>query len=123
MPPLRVRVYDIPIKNAFALPGGHIVITRGLLREATDPEEVAGLLAHEVGHVARHHPEAQMIRIAGAGADQRGHGNSGEKQRQFTRGTCRHSKIQQRRGARGRCLCGSNAQCGAHRSDGAETFL
>jgi Zn-dependent protease with chaperone function len=65
MPPLRVRVYDIPIMNAFALPGGYIVLTRGLLREATDPGEVAGVLAHEVGHVAHHHPEAQMIRIAG----------------------------------------------------------
>jgi Zn-dependent protease with chaperone function len=65
MPPLRVRVYDIPIMNAFALPGGHIVLTRGLLREATEPGEVAGVLAHEVGHVAHHHPEAQMIRIAG----------------------------------------------------------
>jgi Zn-dependent protease with chaperone function len=65
MPPLRVRVYDIPIMNAFALPGGYIVLTRGLLREASDPGEVAGVLAHEIGHVAHHHPEAQMIRIAG----------------------------------------------------------
>lgn len=65
IPPLRVRVYDIPIMNAFALPGGYVVLTRGLLREATEPGEVAGVLAHEVGHVAHHHPEAQMIRIAG----------------------------------------------------------
>jgi Zn-dependent protease with chaperone function len=65
MPPLRVRIYDIPIMNAFALPGGYIVLTRGLLREATEPGEVAGVLAHEIGHVAHHHPEAQMIRIAG----------------------------------------------------------
>jgi Zn-dependent protease with chaperone function len=65
MPPLRVRIYDIPIMNAFALPGGFIVLTRGLLREATESGEVAGVLAHEIGHVAHHHPEAQMIRIAG----------------------------------------------------------
>ncbi|HUQ35421.1 MAG TPA: M48 family metallopeptidase [Aestuariivirga sp.] len=65
IPPLRVRVYDIPIMNAFALPGGHVVLTRGLLREASDPGEVAGVLAHEIGHVSHHHPEAQMIRIAG----------------------------------------------------------
>jgi len=65
MPPFRVRIYDIPIMNAFALPGGHIVLTRGLLREASEPDEVAGVLAHEIGHVAHHHPEAQMIRIAG----------------------------------------------------------
>jgi Zn-dependent protease with chaperone function len=65
MPPLRVRVYDIPIMNAFALPGGFVVLTRGLLREASNPGEVAGVLAHEIGHVAHHHPEAQMIRVAG----------------------------------------------------------
>jgi beta-barrel assembly-enhancing protease len=65
MPPLRVRIYDIPIINAFAMPGGHVVLTRGLLKEASEPGEVAGVLAHEIGHVAHHHPEAQMIRIAG----------------------------------------------------------
>jgi predicted Zn-dependent protease len=65
MPPLRVRIYDIPIMNAFALPGGHIVLTRGLLKKAAEPVEVAGVLAHEIGHVAHHHPEAQMVRIAG----------------------------------------------------------
>ena len=65
MPPLRVRVYDIPIVNAFALPGGNIVLTRGLLNAAVEVNEVAGVLAHEIGHVAHHHPEAQMVRIAG----------------------------------------------------------
>jgi hypothetical protein len=45
IPPLRVRVYDIPIVNAFALPGGYVVLTRGLLREATEPGELAGALA------------------------------------------------------------------------------
>jgi Zn-dependent protease with chaperone function len=65
MPPLRIRIYDIPIVNAFALPGGHIVITRGLLNSAATPVEVAGVLAHEIGHVANHHPEAQLVRIAG----------------------------------------------------------
>ena len=65
MPPLRVRVYDIPIMNAFALPGGLIVLTRGLLDKAAAPDEVAGVLAHEIGHVAHHHPEAQLVRIAG----------------------------------------------------------
>jgi predicted Zn-dependent protease len=65
MPPLRVRIYDIPIMNAFALPGGHIVLTRGLLKNAAAPVEVAGVLAHEIGHAAHHHPEAQLVRIAG----------------------------------------------------------
>ena len=65
MPPLRIRVYDIPIVNAFALPGGRIVLTRGLLNSAATSVEVAGVLAHEIGHAARHHPEAQLVRIAG----------------------------------------------------------
>ena len=65
VPPLQVRVYDIPIMNAFALPGGHVVLTLGLLREAGGPGEVAGVLAHEIGHVSHHHPEEQMIRVAG----------------------------------------------------------
>jgi beta-barrel assembly-enhancing protease len=65
MPPMRVRIYDIPIMNAFALPGGHIVLTRGLLKGAAAPGEVAGVLAHEIGHAAHHHPEAQLVRIAG----------------------------------------------------------
>ncbi len=65
MPPLQVRVYDIAIMNAFTLPGGHIVITRGLLAGAAAPDEVAGVLAHEIGHAAHHHPEAQLVRVAG----------------------------------------------------------
>lgn len=65
MPPLQVRIYDIPIMNAFTLPGGHIVMTRGLIERATAPEEVAGVLAHEIGHAAHHHPEAQLVRVAG----------------------------------------------------------
>ena len=65
MPPLRIRIYDIPIVNAFALPGGRIVLTRGLLKSAATSGEVAGVLAHEIGHVAYHHPEAQLVRIAG----------------------------------------------------------
>jgi Zn-dependent protease with chaperone function len=65
MPPLRIRIYDIPIVNAFALPGGRVVLTRGLLKSAAASGEVAGVLAHEIGHVAYHHPEAQLVRIAG----------------------------------------------------------
>lgn len=41
--------------NAFALPGGRIVVYTGLLERADDPEEVAGVLAHEVQHVLLRH--------------------------------------------------------------------
>ena len=46
-----VRVVDLEMVNAFALPGGQIVIAEGLLRFAESPDEVAGVLAHEMGHV------------------------------------------------------------------------
>ena len=51
-------VLDSPIVNAFALPGGYVYVTRGLLALAADEAELAGVLAHEVGHVtARHSAE------------------------------------------------------------------
>jgi predicted Zn-dependent protease len=49
---------DTPMINAFALPGGYVYITRGLLALADNEAEVAGVLAHEIGHVtARHSAE------------------------------------------------------------------
>lgn len=65
LPSISVEVYDIPVMNAFAVPGGRIVITRELLKTADTADEVAGVLAHEIGHVAHRHPEAQLVRIAG----------------------------------------------------------
>jgi predicted Zn-dependent protease len=47
------------------MPGDRIVITRELISRASRPEEVAGVLAHEIGHAANRHPEAQMVRIMG----------------------------------------------------------
>ena len=65
MPPVAIRVYDIPVTNAFALPGDHIVVMGELLAKAEAPEELAGVLAHELGHVAGRHAEAQLIRATG----------------------------------------------------------
>lgn len=65
LPPLSIRVYDVPVMNAFAMPGERIVITRELIRRATRPEQVAGVLAHEVGHVMERHSEAQLVRATG----------------------------------------------------------
>ena len=51
-------VLDSPIINAFALPGGYVHVTRGLIALADDEAELAGVLAHEIGHVtARHSAE------------------------------------------------------------------
>ena len=54
--------------NAFAMPGGIIVVHTGLLRQASDPGEVAGVLAHEVQHVEQRHSLRQMISSLGWGA-------------------------------------------------------
>jgi predicted Zn-dependent protease len=49
------RVIDSTTVNAFALPGGPIVVYTGLLRTARTPDELAGVLAHEMAHVIRRH--------------------------------------------------------------------
>lgn len=49
--PVKVEVLDTPVTNAFALPGGHIYLFRPIIEKAGSPDEVAGVLAHEIGHV------------------------------------------------------------------------
>ncbi len=65
LPPLSIHVYNIPVMNAFAMPGERIVVTAELIRRANRPEQVAGVLAHEVGHVLKRHSEAQLVRATG----------------------------------------------------------
>lgn len=48
-------VVNGPDVNAFAVPGGHIYVYRGLIERADDMSELAGVLAHEVGHVVKRH--------------------------------------------------------------------
>jgi predicted Zn-dependent protease len=68
--PFYITVLDSPVVNAFALPGGYVYVTRGLMALANSEEELAGVLAHEIGHVtARHAAErvsqAQTVGILG----------------------------------------------------------
>ncbi len=58
--PWRFRVVDDPTPNAFALPGGFIYVTRGLLNLMNSEAELATVLGHEVGHVTARH-SVQMI--------------------------------------------------------------
>ena len=51
--------------NAFAAPGGFIVIFNGLLKAARSPDEVAGVLAHEMGHVIERHGAEALVRTVG----------------------------------------------------------
>lgn len=64
-PDFTVGIYDLPVVNAFALPGGRIVLSGKLIQAATTPEEVAGVLAHELGHVNNRDPEAAIVRFTG----------------------------------------------------------
>jgi Zn-dependent protease with chaperone function len=64
---LRVRVVNAPAVNALALPGGNILIFDELLKKAANPEEVAGVLAHEIAHVEERHTTQAMIRHFGLG--------------------------------------------------------
>ena len=53
--PYRITILNSPAVNAFALPGGYLYVTRGLLALASDSSEVAAVLAHEMGHVIANH--------------------------------------------------------------------
>ncbi|HYC05222.1 MAG TPA: M48 family metallopeptidase [Azospirillaceae bacterium] len=63
--PLDLRVVDIDQVNAVALPGGRILLFRGLIEAAESPDEVAGVLAHEIGHVRHRHVMQAFIHAAG----------------------------------------------------------
>jgi predicted Zn-dependent protease len=65
---VRVVVIDWNLVNAFAVPGGQIILTRGLLQKVASPDEVAGVLSHELGHVLELHPEAGLVRAMGLAA-------------------------------------------------------
>lgn len=62
--PPRIQVFAIDAKlvNAFALPGGYIVITSGLINAAASAEEVAGVVSHEIGHTYHQHPTQAIYR-------------------------------------------------------------
>jgi predicted Zn-dependent protease len=53
--PLRVTLLDSQEVNAFALPGGFLFLQRGLLEEAGDEAQLAGVIAHEIAHIAARH--------------------------------------------------------------------
>jgi len=51
----RFKIIDSPDVNAFALPGGYVFVNWGLLQKADNPDEVAGVLAHEIQHALKRH--------------------------------------------------------------------
>lgn len=63
----QVVVSDMPVFNAMALPGGSIVVFTELLKATRTPEELAGVLAHEMTHVLKRHITKQIIQDSSAG--------------------------------------------------------
>lgn len=63
----RFAIVDQFEPNAFASPGGYIYISRGLLAQMNNEDELAGVLAHEISHVTRRHHARQVGRSIGAG--------------------------------------------------------
>jgi len=60
-----IRVVDDKQVNAFTLPGGNIFINKGLIEFSDQPEEVAAVLAHEIGHVEHRHVVSKLIKEFG----------------------------------------------------------
>jgi len=58
--PWRFTVLDSPVVNAFAVPGGAVYVTRGILATMSSEAELAAVLGHEIGHVNARHSMSQM---------------------------------------------------------------
>jgi predicted Zn-dependent protease len=66
--PWRFTVVDVAAVNAFAVPGGAIYITRGIMPFLDNEAELAGVLGHEIGHVSARHSAQQYTRQVGGQA-------------------------------------------------------
>ncbi|MCS6296107.1 MAG: M48 family metallopeptidase [Nitrospira sp.] len=64
----QISVVQSPVVNAFALPGGYVVVFTGLMTKAESGEEVAGVLSHELNHVLQRHGMERMVKMLGLAA-------------------------------------------------------
>lgn len=65
--PFVFRIVDQPQANAFAFPGGQVLVTAKLLAAAGSADELAGILGHEIAHVQRRHVTRQLAQHLGLG--------------------------------------------------------
>jgi beta-barrel assembly-enhancing protease len=65
--PFTIKVLDVEEPNAFALPGGYMFVNAGTILMADDESELAGVMAHEIGHVAACHAARESTRGTMAG--------------------------------------------------------
>lgn len=59
-------IVNTDVVNAFALPGGFVYVNRGIIEHADRMDELAGVMAHEIGHVVKRHSVKQMQQAQGA---------------------------------------------------------
>jgi beta-barrel assembly-enhancing protease len=62
-----ISIVDAPFPNAFALPDNSIIVTDDLIALAESPDEVAGVIAHEIAHIEHNHVMSGVVRQMGAG--------------------------------------------------------
>ena len=74
--PWHFTVVDEPAVNAFALPGGYIYVTRGILAFLNDEEQLAGVLGHEIGDVTARHSAQHTRRRRARVSDSRSSASS-----------------------------------------------
>ncbi len=80
----RITILNAPTVNAFALPGGYLYVTRGLLALANNSSEVAAVLAHEMAHIIANHAGARQnklreVEVASGGAARAVSGDAGRQ--------------------------------------------
>ncbi len=56
------KILDSPVINAFAVPGGYIYLTRGIMAQFNNEAEMLGVLAHEMGHITARHSASQQTK-------------------------------------------------------------
>ena len=57
-----IKVVDSPVVNAFAIPGGYVYLTRGIMAQLNNEAELAGVMAHEIGHITARHSVSQQTK-------------------------------------------------------------
>ena len=63
--PVRIELIKLDVVNAVALPGGRVLVFDGLVKQIQSPDALAGVIAHEIGHVRQRHVMQAMLREFG----------------------------------------------------------
>jgi predicted Zn-dependent protease len=62
---IKVHVFRADVVNAFAMPGGHLVVNSALIADCKNPEQLCGVLAHEIAHIELRHVMSKLVREIG----------------------------------------------------------